>query len=1613
MIGLIICTPPGVVRAVEQLDIEIRSNTVPLPYSSEIIQGTDWETHKVPVVNEVQIIKPQYGSGDTAWFIHGFNPDKNSDGPAVLSFENFTSGQIINWTPLYFTLTGFILYDAADTKIQGVVAGGHRNDSAFAAIMTPGNDIVDYAFLTTGDDLTGNGKWECDVAPVLCEDYDYDGHDEVFLWVDPGRNLYPRLLICLEPDNRSIEWSVPVAGAVMRGNLFSCRDSANPAVVFSTYNYKNGVADNNFDDYFCWLGRINSRGEVTHRYIVAEEHGSAGLWPGEKDGLFYAFYSLPFVKPEDSARLLQPKYQFAKVDSEFRPVAFYDCDDRIFDFWMDYYPPAGDSCIFTVSRQGKIRIFDRQLNVLAKSAPSALRAHFGTFLLPGRDEPAYLFESGDRLIFYSRDFDQLGSIDEKYETVSGLVYDDNGCVTHLSVTRLNAAQILKLNRMGVLEFIRLIYWHYQVPFLIILLLLILALVIVNAVRQRAARRLAQSERKLHQFFQVSRDGFYRCDMEGRLIWVSPAALRILGYDSMDEVVGTQVADYYVNPEDRRYLMEKIREIGHVDDFEITMRKKDGSQVTISTSTNIYRDESGEISGVEGVIRDVTERKLAEQALIESEERYRSLIESAGEAIFSLNRQGEFLFMNSIAAERLGGKPSDFIGKTMWDLFPKDIADIQMEDILEVIDNGRGLVRESETILKGISRVYITSIEPVRDSTGVIVAATAYARDITELMQTRRELKSERDFVRSLLDTANSLIVCLDHEAKITVFNKGCEHTTGYSRKEVIGKSWPEMFLPEEERHPEQDNFVEWVRKNPHDTYEGTIITKKGDRRTILWSNSVISGSGSEQFVAIAVGQDITEMKLARKRLAESERRYSSLVESADIGIVVIDPTSRKLLYVNKEMCRSLGYSQDELLKMKIENLHPSEALKDAYRAMDDISSGKIRMFEELPFRHKDGSLRYFNVTGGIQNLGDQKAVVGYFRDVTDRRKERLALKESEDLSRAVIEHSPIGVTVRNRKGKLLIYNSAWRNIWNISDDQLKDYTTRERNELRFDQRDDYLGPWKNSVKKIYEEGGYLHIPEIEVSASDTYGNLWLSHHFYALRDANGKVDRVVVLTEDISDRKKAELEIQRGREQSRAQYQGIPVPTYTWQMHDEELILIDYNDAAYEITKGGIAELIGITLTGLYGEEEEIVQDIHRCFNERTTFSREMDYEFRTTGEKRILNVSYVYVPPDLVVVHTDDVTDRRRAEEGLKESEERFRTIAQATPISIAVFEAKNNTIVYANRALSDLLGYRPDELHGMNAGELYFNPDDRNLILALLDENGTVDNYEIRAKKSDGGIVWGLLSIRPITFDGKPSLFATFVDITDRRAAQQKLREAEEARYNQVRQIAGGVSHEIYNSLFPATSSLAKLNDRLGKTSPEELERNRKLLKLAEAAVGRAIDLTDLVTKYSRLDRERKIEQVRLRPLLEEIIEAQADKIGNLEVSLELSFDKEISVCGRSDHLHSLFSNLILNALDALEEVTTDRHIRISAVEEPGNVVRIRFADSGPGINEEQRSKIFEPFFSTKPTRGTGLGLAIAKRVVQMYNGSIELEREVDKGAVFVIFLKSGWTDPPPADN
>jgi len=417
------------------------------------------------------------------------------------------------------------------------------------------------------------------------------------------------------------------------------------------------------------------------------------------------------------------------------------------------------------------------------------------------------------------------------------------------------------------------------------------------VRESEERFRALSE-KYELILETAVEGIGAVDPDENITFVSRALADMLGYKE-SELVGMNLREL-VPAESFDELLKgtERRKRGESDKYEIVMYRKDGEPRTILLSCAPLWNADKTYAGGLGVFTDITERKKAEERIRESEERYRVLVESAADAIFTLNEAGNFLSANQEAAMSMGKTPEDMIGKNMHDLFPKGIADLQMERIKAVFQTGNPVFAdEAPTQTKFGQRWYNTTVMPVRDINGKIIYVMAIARDITErkrleeklrqysehleeLVQKRTEelLESEKRY--SVLVEEASDGVAILQDGKIVFANKKGPEMIGYSRDELIGLPF-EKLVDEKYRQLVKERYIKRLRgETVPVTYEIELMTKNSERVPVELSATRIHYQGHPADLIIV--RDISE----RKRMEEQRLKLGKLATIGELAAMV-------------------------------------------------------------------------------------------------------------------------------------------------------------------------------------------------------------------------------------------------------------------------------------------------------------------------------------------------------------------------------------------------------------------------------------------------------------------------------------------------------------------------------------------------------------------------------------------------------------------------------------------------------------------------------------------------------------------------------------------------------
>jgi len=260
-------------------------------------------------------------------------------------------------------------------------------------------------------------------------------------------------------------------------------------------------------------------------------------------------------------------------------------------------------------------------------------------------------------------------------------------------------------------------------------------------RKRAESALRESEGKYRTIIDEMQDIFYRTDLAGKITMLSPSAARLAGYDSLDQLLGRDVTSVYADPADRDRLLAALRETGSVYAFPMDLKVRDGSIRHVTTSSHFYRDPHGNIAGVEGVIHNITDLRRAEDALRESEERYRTIIENITDVFFRIDRESRIVMVSPSAPWTFGYASTDeMLGMPVVRLWKYPDHRHRFIDALE---SQGGVVRdwEAEFVKKDGSAFWVSiSANMRRDGHGGYAGTEGFIRDISERKKMEESLK---------------------------------------------------------------------------------------------------------------------------------------------------------------------------------------------------------------------------------------------------------------------------------------------------------------------------------------------------------------------------------------------------------------------------------------------------------------------------------------------------------------------------------------------------------------------------------------------------------------------------------------------------------------------------------------------------------------------------------------------------------------------------------------------------------------------------------------------------------------------------------------------------------
>jgi PAS domain S-box-containing protein len=1132
--------------------------------------------------------------------------------------------------------------------------------------------------------------------------------------------------------------------------------------------------------------------------------------------------------------------------------------------------------------------------------------------------------------------------------------------------------------------------------------------------------LKESEKKYNLIADSTSDLIWVMDLNLKVQYVSPSSKRFIGY-TPNELKKMSMRAIH-NPESFGKIISMIRESIQLYTkkgvntkteykFEVEYKHYDGRFFPAEVKANLLKNKDGEIIGISGISRDISDRKKSELALIESEEKYRILFEKSDDAI-SIIDKNRIVDCNDSVVRLLGFKSkNDLINTHPSEVSPEFQPDgsssySKAEEMMKIaLDKG---VNHFEWLHKKANgehfwaEIWLTVI-PFQ---GRNIIHTVW-RDISEQKNAKDALKESEEKYRILFEKSDDAILIIDGHKFVDCNNSVVNMLGVHSKNELLNlhpsKLSPE-FQPDGERSYKKaeemmkialdkgTNHFEWIHKRAN----GELFPVE------VWLTA-IPYKGKK--IIHTIWRDITERKEAENALKESEENLNLFFNTIEAFLIIID-NDKNIIKVNKTIVDQLGYREDELLKMNVFSLHPENRREVVESNFKLILAGKLSSFT-LPWITKDGKLISTEIRVKKSTWKGKPVIFGVAMDYS--------AKKSYD----IISKSPV-VLMLWRKNANWTVEFVSENVESIFGYSVNEFVGDKLPYSHIIHRDD-LQRCRDEVEYFTSKGlsTFEHKPYRIIAKNGTIK--WVSNVTSIRKDEKGDVAYFEGIITDITAKKKMEMALASSERQYRDLFEFSPFPMIVHQKGETVMI----NNAALDFFEiGSKKEAMGLKILDFIHEDDKeiVLQRINRLKETgKQSEKKEIRLSSFTSKTKYAEVIGFPILFKDKPAVQTvfNDTTEKRKAEIKLRESEEKFRNVVEQAADGILIGDF-NGDIIDMNESFLRISGFKKEELLGKPVSSMLEKEEAINMPLrfdllqvgesyiserGLLSKNGKVIPVELNSQK-----------LIPIGF------ISIIRNLTERKKAEKKLkkqnREYSELNKQYLKQnkalikaknkavesdrlksaFLANMSHEIRTPM----NGIIGFCDMLGSENISQDEQ-REYVQIITQSSYQLLNIVNDILDISKIETgqvEFQPGEVCINHLINDVVNEFVPYIDKFRVAMEKSIDltdDESTITTDIVKVKQVFNNLVSNAVKFTEKgkITIGYVLKSSFLE-------FFIKDTGLGIDKQLHSRIFERFVQAdltiaEPQSGTGLGLAIAKANTELAGGKIWLESQPGKGTSF----------------
>lgn len=909
---------------------------------------------------------------------------------------------------------------------------------------------------------------------------------------------------------------------------------------------------------------------------------------------------------------------------------------------------------------------------------------------------------------------------------------------------------------------------------------------LDAEQQRARLAIARSEERLRLMAENLGECFWLMDFRsGRMEYISPAFESIWGRSASD-VDPTGRFDRWVHPDDfeRFRVMSEARLSDTLQgpaELEYRILTGDGRVRWVHSRSRPVRDETGQLMYLVGAVDDITDRKTAEEALRESEERYRSIVEDQTELIVRFRRDGTLTFVNGAFARFFGKRPEALIGR----VFRPTVHEADRGAVAAYFDEV-----SSERPVGSFECRYVLDSGEVRwtrwthralfDDAGEIVEYQGVGSDVTAEVQSEAARRESEGHLASIAESLPGMVyrAVISPDGTVRYPFQSSRAPEIYGQMPVAKKTIDQIgeYCPPEDGERLRAHIRDSLETLEPCDIQYRVISKDG---TLHWVHGLARArrlpDGDTQYDGIVL--DITKQKLAEQALSQSEQRLKAVAENVP-GMMF-----RLLVTTRQTVCLpfiSAGWSQfydgSTLIEKPIERLgetfHPDDQarmIEAVKRCVDTLQTLDIQVRVNAP----DGSQKWLHLRATPVRQDDgSTAFDGIGLDITAQKESELALKENQERLEAITRNLP-GIVYRHVITKDMMVHYMY-----LSEGRQGVIPSGAIESKPFSRLGEFLPAEER--RRLHAETlrciETLEPFDLQLRNRSSEGeDRWVHFAASVTRLPNGDTvfDGVGL---DVTDQKRSELALQESEKRYYTLFDSNPLPVIVF--HANSLQVLDVNAAAeaqYGYTREEFSQLTMCDIVALEDAQgrcgAEFAAEIHaqsaptgvrHCRRDGTVFD--------VTVRSHAVRLGSLGVR----VAIMQDVTEIRRAEAARRESEERFRQIAECIREVFWLTSADEPRALYVSPAFEQVWGFKPDALYAsLDALHASVHPEDRERFRAAAIGRGEVNEIEYRIVRPDGTVRWIHDRAFPVLNErGEMYRVAGIAeDITERKLAEQTI--------------------------------------------------------------------------------------------------------------------------------------------------------------------------------------------------------------------------------------------------